>query len=212
MITRMDMDGMHVYYDGGGRCYPSATAVISELWPYRGPPNDGSAARLGSAVHEAMAEQLRGREYDPGRYGEACCDRDEMHRHVIRLLPHADRLTGVEAVEEPMVSPGLGIGGTVDAVARLDGRLAVIDWKTKSAEPGEEAIGMHHLQAAMYAYMWSERTGAMPLDTAVISSWSGGPDGPGTLAHVREVAATLPTLFGEEVMAAVGRVRGRLGA
>lgn len=195
-VTREDTPQGHVYTRAGRR-YPSATALISELWPYNGPPNDGSAARIGTTVHDVMADLARGGVMRP----EMIFAQPEL-AHVLRLKRHLDRVAEVYAVERPMASAALGLGGTVDLVCRLDGQLAIVDWKTKSREPDDRALDMHHLQAAIYAEMWRELTGDRPAATYVIASW---PDN--WLVHERSIEATLPELYSDRVMAALNRVR-----
>lgn len=203
---RLDVDGEHVYVLDN-IYYPSATAVVSEVWPYNGPPGAGAeAARVGSVVHEIMAEQCRGREYNPGCWREAWnVDRNLVDAHARRLVPYTDMIESVLGVEEAVVSTTLGVGGTADLVCHRRNELTVIDWKTKSAEPDEHALNMHHLQAAIYATAWNDMHGELPGMTAVICSWPGG-----TTESVRPYADTARDLFSEPVIAAIARARAKL--
>lgn len=203
--TRMTVDGAHVYADGRAY-YPSASAVIAELRPYRGPPNDGSAARVGTAAHEGMARYVlsgigAGYAGPMGSTQEA----EQAGSHMARLARAMGDIGEVYAVERPMVSAALGVGGTADMVCRHGGELAVLDWKTKSREPDADTVGMHHLQCAMYAWMWKELTGELPARLAVVASW---PDEHRTyLAHTDPV---MREVFSERVIDAIGRVRAGL--
>lgn len=200
-VARMEVNGEHVYTDGSGAYYPSATAVLAELWPYNGPPSDGRAARVGTRVHGVMAGLARGGEMEM----EMIYAQEEL-AHCLRLRRHLEEVSDVYAVEMPMVgAETLGIGGTVDLVCRRDGLLTILDWKTKAREPDAEVVDRHHLQAAMYAVLWRELTGEMPRQTTVVASW---PDG--AQAYTREMAATADELFSKRVIDAVGRVRARL--
>lgn len=209
MITRMDVDGQHVYYDGK-KYYPSATAVIGELWPYRGPPGVGEdAASIGAEVHDIMAGYATTESWRPADIFDTGM-REAAQAHAEALLPYMRPVKKVHAAEIAMVSEGIGIGGTADLVCERDGRLCVLDWKTKFREPADDAIDRHHLQAAMYAFMWKELTGELPSETVIVCSWRHLQIGSGSQAWSRPIEATAPVLFGEEVMAAVRRVRGRL--
>jgi hypothetical protein len=54
----------------------------------------------------------------------------------------------VVATELPLVHDAIGIGGTVDLVGKLDGKLFILDWKTS------KTIYPNHLaQVSAYAYM-----------------------------------------------------------
>ena len=194
----LSVDGRHVYTDGMSY-WPSVTALIERLNPYHGPEHDASdpngPAQVGTRAHEAMAKLLRtGLDFsEPGSPEE---------RHVHALRGHAKRISRVFAIERRMASPLLGLGGTVDAVGIIDGRLSVIDWKTKSAEPTDEILAYHHLQAAAYAHMWHELTGDMPAQTSVI--WS---DGERAEATHWEADIGLKRLFSDEVIQAIAAVR-----
>ena len=186
-VTMRDHPTGHVY-TLHGRDYPSATAAISHIWPYRGPPGDGKAAVTGTAAHAVMADLARGGQMPP----EMIFAQDVLGP-VLRLKPHLEEVGDVYAVERPMVSLSLELGGTVDLVCRRDGRLTILDWKTKAREPDEEALDKHHLQAAMYAEMWSETHGERPSQTTIVASW---PDG--AQAYTRDITHSLRRLYDEE--------------
>ena len=58
--------------------------------------------------------------------------------------------------------------GTIDRIAKIDGKLAVVDIKT--GEPGRVA----GLQLAAYAQLWFEETGVMPRRLLAVQVLSNG--------------------------------------
>lgn len=204
-VRMVEADGRHLYTDGKS-WWPSATALVGELWPYRGPPGDGSAARVGSAVHEGMARYIidgRGATWT-GPVGTAE-EGSLVGQHLARLTGMAQAISVAYAVEVPMALRELGLGGTPDLVCRLDSRLTVLDWKTKSRPVEEEWVwDAHHLQAAIYARMWEELTGERPAQTCVVVSSPAG-----TETVVREANEGLKALYADGTMAALARVQAR---
>ena len=64
----------------------------------------------------------------------------------------------VRAIEAPLYSHNLRVGGRVDLIAEWDGELAVIDFKTSSKPKKEQWIDNYFMQSSAYAQMFEELT------------------------------------------------------
>ena len=77
-----------------------------------------------------------------------------------RLSAVLDRKLGViNAVEAPLYSDELRVGGRVDLIAEWDGVPSIIDFKTSSKPKRDNWIKGYYLQSSAYAAMYEERTG-----------------------------------------------------
>ena len=85
-----------------------------------------------------------------------------------QLSEELDKHVGtIKAIEAPLYSNALRVGGTVDLVAEWDGILSVIDLKTSSKPKKVDWIDAYFMQCAAYAMMWEERTG-VPISQVVV--------------------------------------------
>ena len=64
----------------------------------------------------------------------------------------------VRAIEAPLFSHNLRVGGRVDLIAEWEGELAVIDFKTSSKPKKEQWIDNYFMQSSAYAQMFEELT------------------------------------------------------
>jgi exodeoxyribonuclease V beta subunit len=86
---------------------------------------------------------------------------------LARTLPAADPLAGyAERLRDPALRPGLRgyVTGSIDLVARVGERFAVVDYKTnRLAAPDEELTAWHHRPAALAAEMERAHYGLQAL-------------------------------------------------
>lgn len=119
------------------------------------------AAEIGASVHDAIEAFFLGKHEDDCRQLlTAAAASDEDAEKALRAFgaflrwAHASTLE-VIATEVPMVSEKHRFGGTVDAIAKIDGRVCVVDWKT-----GKATIYPEHLvQIVAYGELWRETRG-----------------------------------------------------
>ncbi len=135
---------------------------------------DKARISVGNATHRMVAEHARGAGMVPhdGDPPEAT----HIARNIARELDRS--AADVQAVEQNLVSVARRIGGTVDLVAFWDGKLAVIDHKTRRSvtaparPPRNAGTAPAHpdafLQAAAYAHMWSETMGDIPESLVIL--------------------------------------------
>lgn len=70
-----------------------------------------------------------------------------------------NRISDIHVIEAPLFSKRLYIAGRVDCIAKFDGELAVIDFKTTKTLKKVEWLEKFFVQEAAYAYMYYELTG-----------------------------------------------------
>ena len=172
-------DGKRFYETPEGDRYPSVTTVTGLLsreaiqaWRLRVGEEEANkitkaATTRGTKVHK-MAEMYLRNELvlQSSLFEEELPIIGEMFNQLVGEL---DKSVGtVKAIEAPLYSNVLKVGGTVDLVAEWDGVLSVIDFKTSSKPKRVDWIDAYFMQCAAYAIMWEERTG-MPISQVVIA-------------------------------------------
>lgn len=156
-------NGRHIYH-AGGKEYFSASLVINtfpqdakERWHAnlraRGiNPEDEqrNTLKIGTEFHHHIETHLRNRS-------------EVIPRRISRLFhgikPYLGRIDFILALESPLVSHNLQLGGTVDCIAEYDGVRSVIDFKSTKMMKPREYIGNYFAQATAYSLMWEELTG-----------------------------------------------------
>ena len=79
-----------------------------------------------------------------------------------------ERHLKIYAQEIRMYSDHLRLAGTVDCVAKFDGKLSVIDFKTSSRSKNKEGISNYFMQCTAYAIMFEEMFG-IPVSQTVVA-------------------------------------------
>ena len=82
---------------------------------------------------------------------------EDMFLQLTELLDN--NIGIINAIEAPLYSDQLKVGGRVDLIAEWDGELAVIDFKTSSKTKKESWIDGYFMQSSAYALMFEELTG-----------------------------------------------------
>ena len=82
---------------------------------------------------------------------------EDMFLQLTELLDNSIGI--INAIEAPLYSDQLKVGGRVDVIAEWDGELAVIDFKTSSKTKKESWIDGYFMQSSAYALMFEELTG-----------------------------------------------------
>ena len=81
------------------------------------------------------------------------------HAHHRNFRPFLDKITNVYGVESKLFSEKLGLAGTADCIAEYDGKLSIIDYKTKRSLQRKEWMSDYFIQTTAYGVMWEELTG-----------------------------------------------------
>ena len=132
-----------VYYTPSGKAYPSVTTVLGSMnkdaidaWRKRVGEEEankisGKASRRGEALHLACEKYLLN-EMSDLKIRNMMPNIKEL---FFQLRPELDKNIGtIYAVEQPLYSDKLKIAGRVDCIAKWDGKISIIDFKTSSKE------------------------------------------------------------------------------
>ena len=87
--------------------------------------------------------------------------------HHKKFIPYLNKIKNVFGVEPKLFSEEMGLAGTADLVAEYNGKISIIDYKTKRSKQRKEWMHDYFIQTAAYAKMWEELTGK-PIEQLVI--------------------------------------------
>ena len=125
-------------------------------------------ADIGTELHSLIRAELLGLPFCPPKHAEALLLRATWRQ---AFLP---RISEVLLVEVPLASRWGFYTGTPDLLARVDGRLLVVDWKTKASESKAKAEASWALQLGAYAGLVFDQYG-IEVDGALnLMVWPGG--------------------------------------
>jgi|Deesub1362A_J573_1020465.scaffolds.fasta_scaffold00751_27 hypothetical protein len=102
------------------------------------------AADRGTIAHGMIEELLTGKPFDRSEYAPADLEKAERSVEGFREWMSRYDLEVLET-ERALVHPVLRYGGTIDLLAMLDGKLAIIDFKTSKG-----VYATHRIQLAAY--------------------------------------------------------------
>ncbi|MBA4454158.1 MAG: PD-(D/E)XK nuclease family protein [Nitrosopumilaceae archaeon] len=110
------------------------------------------AAIIGSETHKLIEDYLHGKEAleTPRLLSEA---------HFNNLLPLVNKIDDIHGIELRLYSDKMKLAGTSDCIAKYDGVVSIIDYKTKRSNQKEEWLTDHFIQATSYGEMFRELTG-----------------------------------------------------
>lgn len=84
------------------------------------------------------------------------------------MIPELRKFDEVHALETKLFSTKLRVAGTVDCIAKIDGKFYVVDFKTSSRFKTRDDIPSYFMQASVYAMAWYELTGISIEDIRII--------------------------------------------
>ncbi len=162
-------EGKRLYQTPQGKSYPSVTTVTGILskddiqaWRQRIGEEKAdqitrAATSRGNEVHKLAELYLRNELFSQSTlFDEPKTNNYKMFEALSSVL---DNKVGiVRAIEAPLYSDVLRVGGRVDLVAEWDNELAVIDFKTSSKPKKELWIDNYFMQSSAYAFMFEELT------------------------------------------------------
>ena len=162
-------EGKRLYQTPQGKSYPSVTTVTGILskddiqaWRQRIGEEKAdqitrAATSRGNEVHKLAELYLKNELFSQSTlFDEPKTNNYKMFEALSSVL---DNKVGiVRAIEAPLYSDVLRVGGRVDLVAEWDNELAVIDFKTSSKSKKERWIDNYFMQSSAYAFMFEELT------------------------------------------------------
>ena len=180
-LFRDDSGSIRYYIDPEGNKYRSVTSFVGQfstgkesIATWRDAVGHKEADRItkaaatrGTAIHLACENLLLNREWsDISMFYKQ--DFLTMKKH---LEEHVDNIF---VLEHQMYSRVIGLAGTVDCIAKYDGKLAIVDFKTSSRLKYKEDINAYFLQCAAYACMAFERYGIRISELVILMVVEGG--------------------------------------
>ena len=169
-----DISSGRRYITPEGKSYPSITTVLGSrgkegLLAWRKRVGEAEADRIsriaagnGSLVHGLCERYINN--------SEEVLSGKEMpvvKQSFLTIKKVLDRALGEVYLQEcALYSDHLAVAGRVDLVAKFEGKLSIIDFKTSSRVKSRTDIHNYFIQEAAYAIMVEERTG-LPVNNLV---------------------------------------------
>lgn len=163
-LNTVSANGKRFYQTPSGELFPSVTTVMSVYnkeailaWRKRVGNEEANrisskASRRGTKMHTVCENYLGNKEL-----GNVMPDTLGLFKSIQPIIDKY--IDNVYAIEAPLYSEHLKVGGRVDCVAEFDGKPAIVDFKTSSRIKTEDKIQNYFMQCAAYAVMFEERTG-----------------------------------------------------
>jgi len=159
MKSTTDTDGTRIYSTPVGN-FPSVTTITGwekrkffENWRKDNPAESKRVLRRGNLLHSLIESYINNEEI------ELMSEDPTVADLFVQIKPELDKIDNIRALEVPLFSRTLELGGRVDCVAEHDGVPCIIDFKGSTKTKRTEYIDNYHMQAAAYCIMWHERTG-----------------------------------------------------
>jgi len=162
----LDREDGHWYQTKFDVIYPSISTILSSTvseekknglsqWQENEPAHEyitAQAQHIGTQSHKIIEDYLNNtvsyEEYDLLPIA-----------HFNNLRPFLENISDVACIEQRMYSDKLRVAGTSDLIAKYNGELSVIDYKTKRKPPIDDYMYEYYLQTTCYAQMFHEVTG-----------------------------------------------------
>ena len=173
----IEKDGGHYYQTPSGVVYPSITTMLQKTqseekqkslqnWREQEIAADyitQQAAVVGSETHKLIENYLN---------GEEILEKSRLlsEAHFNNLLPFVDKINDIHGIELRLYSDKMKLAGTSDCIANYDGKLSIIDYKTKRSNQREEWLTDHFIQATSYGVMFNELTGIKVEQVVILVS------------------------------------------
>jgi genome maintenance exonuclease 1 len=166
-------DGKRFYKTPDGILYPSVTTITSQMgkdsilaWRKRVGEAEANkistqASSRGTRMHGICEDYLCNKQFKSSIMPDAMA----MFKSIQPILDEC--IDDVHAIEAPLYSHHLRVAGRVDCVAKYNGKLSIIDWKTSSKQKDEKWILNYFMQCSAYAVMFEERT-SIPVSQLVV--------------------------------------------
>lgn len=170
-LTQINEASGRYYGTLTGKRYPSVTSVVgirskSDILEWRKRVGEEEATRAsrraanrGTKIHSYCEDYLNNKPVNPDLV-------DSMVWNS--MIPELNRIDDIHFIEQRLWSDKLQVAGTVDCIAKYDGRLAVIDFKTSGRVKTLDDIHGYFHQTAAYSFMAWERVGILAEDLVII--------------------------------------------
>lgn len=164
--TLLDREDGHWYQTKFDKIYPSVNTILSATAPEE-KKNGLSSWKENEPAHEYITAQSQHVGTQSHQIIEDYLSRnlnlEEFDllpiAHFHNLKPYLENISDVTCIEQRMYSDKLKVAGTSDLIAKYNGELSIIDYKTKRKPQVDEYMYEYYLQTTCYAQMFHEVTG-----------------------------------------------------
>lgn len=162
-----ESNNTHQYLTPDNKKYPSVTTMLAKT---KDPNDEKSLLEWRESIGPAVANYIMSTAAKIGRethklnenYINMLPNKSKFsllslahHRNFIKYLNKTSNIYGVEA---KLFSHKLRLAGTADLIAEYDGKLSLIDYKTKRSQQSKEWLSDYFIQTTAYSIMWEEIT------------------------------------------------------
>jgi len=162
----IEKDNQHFYQTPTGDVFPSITTILQKTmsaekqqslqnWKEQETAAQyitEESAIIGTQTHKLIENHLNG-----------ITQTDEVRllsvAHFNNLLPYVQKINDIHGIELRLYSNAMKLAGTSDCIAKYNGELSIIDYKTKRSNQQEEWMTDHFIQGTAYSEMFKELTG-----------------------------------------------------
>jgi len=173
----LDREDGHWYQTKFDKIYPSISTVLSATaseekknglsqWRENEPAHEyitTQAQQIGTQSHKIIEDYLNNilsyEEYDLLPIA-----------HFNNLRPFLENISDVTCIEQRMYSDRLKVAGTSDLIAKYNGEISIIDYKTKRKPQVDDYMYEYYLQTTCYAQMFHEVTGQRISQVVILVS------------------------------------------
>jgi genome maintenance exonuclease 1 len=162
----LDREDGHWYQTKFDKIYPSISTILSATASDE-KKNGLKSWRENEPAHEYITRQAQ----DIGTQSHQIIEDYLSHKlsleefdllpvaHFNNLKPYLKNISDVTCIEQRMYSDKLKVAGTSDLIAKYNGELSIIDYKTKRKPQIDDYMYEYYLQTTCYAQMFQEVTG-----------------------------------------------------
>jgi len=173
----IEKDNAHYYQTPKGDVFPSITTILQKTMPAEKLQNlqnwkeqevaaqyiTQESAIIGTQTHKLIENFLNGvTQTDESRLLSVA--------HFNNMIPFLQKINDIHGTELRLYSNEMKLAGTADCIAKYDGELSIIDYKTKRSHQQEEWMTEHFIQATAYSEMFAELTGIKVKQIVILVS------------------------------------------
>ena len=173
----IEKDDAHYYQTPKGDVFPSITTMLQKTMPAEKLQSlqnwkeqevaaqyiTQESAIIGTQTHKLIENYLNGiTQTDEARLLSVA--------HFNNMIPFLQKINDIHGTEIRLYSDIMKLAGTTDCIAKYDGELSIIDYKTKRSHQQEEWMTEHFIQATAYSEMFAELTGIKVKQIVILVS------------------------------------------
>ena len=173
----IEKDDAHYYQTPKGDIFPSITTILQKTMPpekqqsLQNWKEQETAAQyiteessiIGTQTHKLIENHLNG-----------IMQNEEVRllsvAHFNNLIPFLQKINDIHGTELRLYSDTMKLAGMSDCIAKYDGELSIIDYKTKRSNQQEEWMTDHFIQGTAYSEMFKELTGIEVKQVVILVS------------------------------------------